>query len=237
MASKKLNLFIKFYKNGNIKVGNNIWTFSKLAGSGVVNGVKGTCGKYCEGCYNPNNPNKSLCYAVKTYGYYPSTRVGHARNTLDMRVYPRESFEALDGYIRRARKLPVAIRIHASGEIETPEELKAWFKLARKHPNLPFYIYTKAYDIVDKVLSTTNIPSNFYLNISIWHEFGIACYNRWKHRPNVRAFVYEDGYEYPFKADVHCPAYKTGKLDHRFTCDKCKLCFEKKNKICFCHDH
>ena len=36
-------------KNGNIKIGQTMWSWNKLAGSGEIAGCKGTCGKHCNG--------------------------------------------------------------------------------------------------------------------------------------------------------------------------------------------
>ena len=65
-------------------------------------------------------------------------------------------------------------------------------------------------------------------------------YNKWKHLDCIRAFVYDDGYDYSklLKIDCYCPAYdKSGKLSHELTCDKCKICFQKKAKVCGCYSH
>ena len=50
----------------------------------------------------------------------------------------------------------------------------------------------------------------------------------------------DDGYDYSkkLKIDCYCPAYdKSGKLSHDLTCDKCKICFQKKAKVCGCYSH
>ena len=46
---------VPHFYNGNIKVGDML-TWNKLAGCGTLNGCKGTCGKYCKGCYNEEDP-------------------------------------------------------------------------------------------------------------------------------------------------------------------------------------
>lgn len=102
----------------------------------------------------------------------------HIQSTLGIRNNILKSFNDLDLQLTRCKKKPTAIRIHSSGEIETAVELKQWILLASKHKDIPFYIYTKAYDILDRVLSSNiRIPNNFFINISIWHEAGIEIYN------------------------------------------------------------
>ena len=241
--------------DGNIKVGDML-TWNKLAGNGYINGCKGSCGEYCKGCYNPDDPYGSPCYVFKSYRQYKDDVINpHIVNTRAIRTHLRETMEHLDGILSRKRKVK-PIRIHASGEIESTEELMEWMRLSKKHEVWPFYIYTKAEDYVDEALTKMakeGYPTNFFINISIWHENGIALYNKWKHLPFVRAYAYDDGYDYEahgLKLDGYCPAYrketktlKSGKtvtkvvLKHDLTCDKCKLCFGEKAKVLGCLSH
>lgn len=237
----------RFVKNGNIKIGDTMWNWNKLAGSGVIAGCKGTCGSHCQGCYDANNPRKSPCYVFKSYNIYgwdhSSVVKGHVRNTNVMRENIDKAFNDIRLQLKRARKKPSAVRIHASGEIETAQELREWIETAALSPSIPFYIYTKAYEVLDDVLSsmdTNSMPSNFFINVSIWHENGIDMYNKWKHLDCIRAFVYDDGYDYgeKLKINCYCPAYdKSGKLKHDLTCDKCEICFQKRAKVCGCYSH
>lgn len=237
----------KFVKNGNIKIGNTMWSWNKLAGNGIIAGCKGTCGEHCKGCYNAEDPKKSSCYVFKSYvqyGWDGGTVVkSHIRNTNIIRNDIDKAFEDIRLQLKRAKKKPSAVRIHASGELESAKELKMWLETAKMFPKIPFYVYTKAYNVVDDVLSHTkmkDLPNNFYINISIWLESGIETYNKWKHLDFIRAFVYDNGYNYGdmLKINCHCPAYdKNGKLSHDLTCDKCKICFQKKAKVCGCYSH
>lgn len=234
----------QFNKKGNIKIGSTVWTFNLLAGPEEIGGCKGSCDpKYCGGCYNYDDPYNSPCYVFKSYKIYgkeKSTVVqSHIRNTNAMREDPTEAFEQLNGQIKRARNKPEAIRIHSSGELMSAEIFRNWLKLAAKWPNIPFYIYTKAYDIVDEVLADTAIPDNFFLNISIWHEFGYTCYNKWSALDNVKAFVVVDGvYIYDFEMETMCPAYKAnGRMNHDMPCSKCQICYNKDIKVCGCVEH
>ena len=237
----------KFVKKGNIKVGATAWTFNKLAGSGIIAGCKGTCGEHCQGCYSVENPKKSPCYVFKSYvqyGWDSGTVVkAHIRNTNIIRGNIEKAFEDIRTQIKKAKKKPTMIRVHASGELESAQELSMWLKTANMYPDIPFYIYTKAFKEVNNVLSklkSEDVPKNFFINISVWHNSGIKTYNKWKHLENIRAFVYDDGYDYSKKLDIkfYCPAYnKAGKLNHDLTCDKCKVCFTTKNKICGCYSH
>ena len=237
----------RMVKNGNIKLGQTMWTWNKLAGNGTIAGCKGTCGQHCNGCYNAENPRKSPCYVFKSYNIYgwdhSSVVRGHVRNTNVMSNDINHAFSDIRLQLARAKKRPSAVRIHASGELESVQELREWIKTAEMFPEIPFYVYTKAYEILDEVLSEMSndtMPSNMFINVSIWHENGIDTYNKWKHLDCVRAFVYDDGYDYgdKLKIDCYCPAYdKNGKLHHDLTCDKCKICFQSKAKACGCYNH
>jgi hypothetical protein len=237
----------RFVKTGNMKIGHTMWSWNKLAGSGVIAGCQGTCGNHCQGCYNMDDPKKSPCYVFKSYNRYgwddSSVVKGHIRNTQVMRDNIEKAFSDIKLQLSRASKKPSAVRIHSSGELETVQEFREWIDTATIAPEVPFYIYSKNYEVLDEVLSimdTKKIPKNFFINISIWHEEGIDIYNKWKHLDCIRAFVYDDGYDYSnvLKFDCYCPAYdKNGKLKHDLTCDKCKICFQKKAKVCGCYSH
>ena len=237
----------RMVKNGNIKIGQTMWSWNKLAGNGEIAGCKGTCGKHCNGCYNAENPRKSPCYVFKSYNLYgwdhSSVVRGHVRNTNIMRNDIDHAFSDIRLQLARAKKKPSAVRIHASGELESAQELREWIETAGMFPEIPFYVYTKAYEILDEVLSDMDndtMPDNFFINVSIWHENGIDTYNKWKHLDCVRGFVYDDGYDYgdKLKINCYCPAYdKNGKLHHDLTCDKCKICFQSKAKVCGCYNH
>ena len=237
----------RMVKNGNIKIGRTMWSWNKLAGSGKIAGCKGTCGQHCKGCYDVKNPKKSPCYVFKSYNLYgwdhSSVVKGHIRNTNIMRGDINRAFSEIQLQLKRAKKKPSAVRIHASGELESAQELRKWIETAAIFSDIPFYMYTKAYDILDEVLSENSndtIPKNFFINVSIWHNNGIETYNRWKHLDCIRAFVYDDGYDYrdALKIDCYCPAYdENGKLHHDLTCDRCKICFQCKAKVCGCYNH
>ncbi len=236
MTTKKIDA--RWYKKGNTKVG-AIWTFSTLMGDNEYNTcygkIFGTCGSHCQGC-------KNSCYVTKSYRY-PSVIEGQARNTLAVRFFLDKAVEQLSGYVRRARKKPVACRFHQSGEIETLQQLLAYSQIAKENPEQTFYIYSKNYSVVVPALLAGFVPGNLVVLISVWHENGIKEYNRVKHLDNVKAFVYMDGYDYSkhgLTVNTMCNAYDVnGKLDHDITCDKCKKCFNKlaSCKVIGCFDH
>lgn len=225
------------FAGGNIKLG-NMGSFSKLYGNAVYDtnygAVTGTCGHYCEGC-------SKACYVRKSYRY-GSVINGHARNTLAFRNDIYSAFADLDAQLSRKRKKWDVVRINQSGEIESVAELLEWINTARKHPESFFYMYTKNFDALDAVVRAgVNVPDNFALLVSVWHQYGVAEFNKYKALPWVRAFVYMDDYDYEsvgIVPDTMCNAYdKSGKMDHRITCDKCRKCFDSRFKIIGCYEH
>lgn len=220
------------FTGGNIKLG-NMATFSKLKGDEDFNTcygtIKGTCGGFCAGC-------TGACYVNKSYRY-PSVIKGHARNTAAFRIDIDKAFYDLDMQLTRKRRPFEIIRINQSGELESRTEFLKWCELATRHTESIFYIYTKAYKYVDDLIDI--MPRNLFLNISIWHEQGIEFYRKHKNAPQVKAFIYLDGYEYPedIKPQTTCKAYEHGKLNHDITCDKCRKCFNKNTKLIGCNEH
>lgn len=229
---------IKFV-GGNIKLG-NMGSFSKLYGNDTFStpygNVKGSCGNHCEGC-------KKECYVRKSYRY-GSVIKNHAKNTLAFRYDMVRAFADLHAQLTRKRKPFDVIRINQSGEIESTEELMSWCALAFKHKESKFYIYTKNYISVYETINAIgqeNIPDNFTILISIWHENGIFDYKLLSKYSFIKAFVYDDGFEYAaydIKPETGCFAYDSnGKLDHNITCDKCRKCFNRTHKVIFCTAH
>lgn len=221
---------------GNIKLG-NMATFSKLYGNNTFQtkygSVSGSCGKHCEGC-------KSACYVRKSYRY-PSVIENHAKNTVAFRTDLNGSFNQIDEQLNRKRTPFKTIRINQSGEIETAMELLKWIMLAKKHPESNFYIYTKNFQALKSAMkSDIEIPSNFTILISVWHEYGLKEFETFKDYPFIKAFVYMDGFKYDEKGlniETTCKAYENGKMNHAITCDKCKKCFTKTFKVIGCHEH
>lgn len=232
----------KWNKNGNIKLGGAIWSFSTLMGNEPIYiekldaDIVGTCGEHCTFC-------KKKCYVRKSYRH-KSVKLGHALNTIAIRENPEQAGIDLNLQIERAKNIPLACRFDQSGEIESLDELYMFIYVASENPDIPFYVYTKAYDFIIPALLAGIVPENLTVLISIWHECGIREYNRVKHLPNVKAFVYDDR-KFDYSAagldiQTYCHAYdENGKLDHEITCGRCQKCFNrcKSCKVIGCFDH
>lgn len=232
----------KIASGGNIKLGASVGTWSKLMGDESYHIEKlnttvcGTCGKYCLGC-------KKDCYVKASYRY-GSVIFGHAIRTIAMRDHLDELAEQLAKQLERKKKPFAIIRINQSGELETEKELAMWVDLARKNTKTDFYLYTKVFDFVIPYLlkNADTLPENITILISVWHEYGIAEFKLVEHIPNVKAFVYLDGFDYAahgLNILTKCNAYVGKKLNHELTCDKCKKCFDRcpNHKVIGCDAH
>lgn len=117
---------------GNSKLHKSIGIFSLLPGNKEINGVKGTCGKQCPGCY-----------AVKSL-QWATVRTSWAYNT----QLARENIPALEQeislQITRRRKPITAIRIHVAGDFFSKEYLQMWVRIAKRFPKIKFYGYSKS---------------------------------------------------------------------------------------------
>lgn len=247
-------------KNGNVKIGGKkvrVWSWGTLFGCDMWDipelgiKVKGTCGNHCSGCFNPENWKKSACYVAKSYYQHInkkngncSARYGHALRTLALRYCKDELYNHLRNQILKARFKPEIIRLNVSGEIECKKDFELFCKLAAEFTDIQFYIYSKNYGVIIPALLSGMVPKNFTVNVSIWHECGIAAYNLVKHLENVKAFIYDDRtFNYSahgLDIQTYCPAYdEHGKMNHELTCDICKKCFNRFPgcKCIGCYDH
>lgn len=223
--------------------------------------VPGTCGEHCKGCFNPNNPRCSTCYVMKSLVRHTkrnedgtvgdvlknscTVKLGHAYRTIAMTMFRDKLLLSLDNQLTRKRNKFKIIRINEAGELTCYEDLEMWCELARRHPETIFYIYTKNYKAIRKALINGIVPSNFFINISIWHEYGIEEYLEMKDHPQIRAFCLVDKEwtiekyrSMGIEITAMCPAYdENGKMNHNVTCDKCKMCASCINRCAGCNEH
>lgn len=242
--------------NGNMKVG-NIATWSTLASDRMFETeyglVQGTCSGCCESCGKAKEGKKRPpCYVFKSYRR-KSVINGHARNTISIREDPDLAFRQLSDSLSRKRIPVLAARFDQSGEIENGMVFRYMCRTAAEHADIPFYIYTKKYNIVVPALLNREVPENLVVLFSIWHEQGAKEFLMVAHLKNVKAFVYcdknkdkvngwgiEEYAEIGIVIQTFCKAYDLkGKMNHAVTCDKCQKCFNHRNchKIIATWDH
>lgn len=236
--------------------GNCTWYIPELDVS-----CHGTCGEHCKGCFNPDNPKCSPCYVAKSYYMHTNrnadgsvgdilrnacfVKLGHAYRTIAMTMFRKDLLLSLDKQLTNMREKLGIVRINESGELTCYEDLELWCELSRRHPETVFYLYTKNYKVVRRALINGIVPENLFINISIWHEYGIDEYLEMKDHRQIRAFCLVDDewtknkyWNRGIEISSMCAAYdENGKMNHAVTCDKCRKCFSHNNKCVGCYSH
>lgn len=103
-------------KKGNLKL-------SKKVGVWTIPASLSICGRVCKGCYahkSQNQYKQALAYRTRNY---------------EASLLPDFENEKIVGFD--------IIRVHESGEFYSQEYINKWVKIARNHPNIIFYAYTK----------------------------------------------------------------------------------------------
>ena len=206
---------IPHIKKGNKKLGKNIYHIDLLPFNDIIsykgNGrplcnVVGSCGKYCAVC-------KEKCYAANYIRRFANTCIpAYGENTLLARKNIAKYFAEIDNFIS-TKKVKI-FRWHVSGEILSEAYYVNMRNLAIKHPEINFYVYTKAFDIIEKY--NTEIE-NFHLLVSQWHK----CY---KNPMGYAEFIYDDGTEPELETVFHCPAVRKDGTETGITCEQCGRC-------------
>lgn len=110
-----------------------------------------------------------FCYARKGgYVMFPASSMSAAQ-ALNFLVNDPEGYMALANKEITAikakaakNKIRLAVRWHDAGDFFSKEYLELAFNVARQHPDVKFYAYTKMGDVV----ASANKPSNFIINFS-----------------------------------------------------------------------
>ena len=212
----------------NKKLG-NIPAFNTLAGNRlltlsngtILTNIVGTCGKHCKKCFHD-------CYAVRYIKcHHNSTVRPYAANTIVMRHDPDKLRKAIKEYCDK--NIVKYFRFHTSGELESLQQFFIYCKICLENPDVIFYIYTKAFDILEKYLNLgEEFPNNLVINLSEWHGNTEGLPQGILSRCNI--FSYDDG-ESEFAASLpHCPAVDKKGHDTGVTCAQCRRCMKKGNK-------
>lgn len=252
---------------GNNKIGKTIYSFSTLPGnqdhmlilnhSILLTDIPGTCSKYCDNC-----AKDGACYAWRDAKLHHNVTIkAWGENTLLLRA--KKAFDLIDDYISKKNKkyektkdsndiVIKTFRINVSGEVESCYELEEWEKIAQKHPEVMFGLYTKNYEALEEFLQVHGDTSpNFVINISQWHGCADKFLEKFPNRFNV--FEYDDSNSKNntlsetdierLKHTTHCPAVmQNGKHAKNvqgdpITCDHCKRCYHKTKEVTAVYAH
>lgn len=218
---------------GNQKMG-NIPQFNTLPGNvplrkkdgTLLCNIHGTCSKYCKHCSKD-------CYAIRSAIYHHNSIISAwGRNTVLLRNDPHKVHLAINEYCRK--NVVKYFRFHSSGELESYKQLLMYIEICKDNPDVTFYIYTKAFDILQEyfnMLDATggSMPDNFIINLSEWHGNLVdLLYKKFFRDCNV--FAFDDGEAGPLvESYVHCPAVNEKGFETGVTCAQCRRCMKRGN--------
>lgn len=211
---------------GNTKMG-NIPNFNTLPGNKplrmkdgmLLTNINGTCGKHCGECFHD-------CYAVRFIKVHHNVCVkSYAANTIIMRHNPDKLRNALKEYCNK--NIVKYFRFHTSGELESVEQFQLYCDIAKDNGDVIFYIYTKAFDILEDWLEVNRVlPKNMVVNLSQWNDNLRFVSDRLKQQCNI--FAYDDG-EMDLSYMKHCPAVDKNGRETGITCAECRRCMKRGN--------
>jgi hypothetical protein len=225
-------LYVSISK-GNQKMG-NIPQFNTLPGNvplrkkdgTLLCNIHGTCSKYCKLC-------STDCYAIRAAIYHNNSCIlAWGRNTVLLRNDPHKVHLAINEYCRK--NVVKYFRFHSSGELESYKQLLMYVEICKDNPDVTFYIYTKAFDILhtwfcDLEKKGESVPENLVINLSEWHG-NIDDIKNEKYFKECNIFAYDDGDCGPnVDAMQHCPAVNKDGFETGVTCAQCLRCMKKGN--------
>lgn len=211
---------------GNQKMG-NIPAFNllpsneplKLNNGTQLTNIIGTCGKHCKSC-------KDDCYAIRYIKQrHNSCVTPYAGNTIIMRNDPKKLYDEIKEFCDK--NIVKYFRFHTSGELESFEQFCNYCNICDNNPDVVFYIYTKAFEILEKYLEKyEKFPSNLVVNLSEWNgnlkEVPFSIVGK------CSVFMYDDGSQDLSKI-THCPAVDKDGHETGITCAMCRRCMKKRN--------
>lgn len=129
---------------GNSKLGDHVYTFSRLPGR-----VNGTCPGATDAC-------EAVCYAKRMYTKANGLAELFYRNTVD----PNLSGLPDDAEI---------VRIHVSGDFDTPGYIEQWISLVCTRRGVRFFGYTRAWSVpgLQKAIRRLRDETNVQLFASV----------------------------------------------------------------------
>ena len=225
---------------GNKKVG-NIPQFNTLPGDeplSLQNGtqltnIKGTCGGVCENC-------KSACYAIKCCTYHHRNVIpAWGRNTVLVRNNPELVRSEIKEYC--TKNIVRYFRFHTAGEFESVEHFALYCDICRDNPDVTFYVYTKAFKVLVDYAMKYEIPENFVINLSVWHDNIEKFQKTLNTHENIvfqalicksNLFIYDDHTAAvgEYANNPHCPAIDKTGHETGVTCAQCRRCMKLGNR-------
>ena len=233
------DMHVTIQKNGNSKTGRE-WLLNTLPGDHLIKAqgreltnVHGSCQGCCDGC-------EKYCYAIHgAQQHHNAVLPSTIKNLILYRKSPVRFFEELDRELSnwKVNGADKVFRWHASGEIEDYEYLEMMMEIAKRHPEVHFYSYTKRFKLIEKYLDTHgDFPSNFVWNLSVWNNNLVEAGFNQKYLDKVQRFEWKDEISVDeYNKSIHCRSVihdgkKKGHLNHEMNCKLCGLCWKGKCK-------
>jgi hypothetical protein len=119
------------------------------------------------------------CFALSGMTAMPTQMNAYAEN---LGAAERDDFvDKVDGQLSRMKASPIhfngeefkkILRIHAYGDFHTPKYVEKWREIARRHPEVFFYAYTKSFYMKPMKEWMSEIKSGKIKNVKIIQSFG-----------------------------------------------------------------
>lgn len=185
----------------------------------LLTNISGTCGKHCGECFGD-------CYAVRFIKCHHNTVVkAYAANTVVLRHNPNKLRKSIKEYCNK--NIVKYFRFHTSGELESVSQLQLYCDICKDNPDVVFYIYTKAFEILEAWIEKKRVfPKNLIVNLSQWNDNLRGLSDRLLQQCNI--FAYDDGCV-DLSHMKHCPAVDRKGHETGVTCAECRRCMKKGN--------
>lgn len=187
---------------------------------------------------------EKICYATKASRFYPNVAphrqsnyewIKHGLKTLGWLSFSLDVGEEI-------KKLPASVthvRIHESGDFFSSDYLTMWFAVAKDHPDLTFYAYSRSYfEVMDACIhwDLGRLPANFILLASLDattpHLIKASIQDRYDYTGTIKTHPDYKNY-YTHANGAHMPWWnhtmeivQKGKISNCIQdCTKCNMCF------------
>ena len=185
--------------NGNGKTGAGVYTLSFP--------VEMTC--------RPDAPCRKYCYACKGNQQYASVKGAYYRNYRIYTESPALFWRQVEQYIL-LYDIHV-LRICDCGDIPDADFLTGLNTIARNHPEMIIYAYTKKYEMFNEWYKSGNMAGNFTMWFSAWDK-------SWKfENPHNMPVAYVDFTNKEDNPEIPATAFKCP--GRAATCTLCRACF------------
>lgn len=171
---------------------------------------------------------KNGCYMKKLVAIRPALRKSLTNNLEVVNRDHGNTFKKqLNGWLTMYE--PKAFRFHVSGDFFSPWYLDACVSVAKLHPRVKFFAFTKQFDVLSKWMYTANnkLPKNFAIILSAWtREENTWCPPSGLMKRFPVAWVGRST-----NPDHYFTAWNNGNIKKcPGKCDECGACFNRKRK-------